>query len=83
MPVRVRIKATPREKQLDGIALDRFWPGSVRDVPATLGAWLVAQGYAEPEMRHTPNEELDFGETVKPVRTTSHDRRPRRRSTDR
>lgn len=83
MPVRVRITETPKEKELDGIRLDHYWPGTVRDVPAAVGAWLVTQGYAEPEMRHPPNEHSDFGNAVTPVRSTAHDRRPRRRSTDR
>lgn len=84
MPVKVRITETPKEKELDGIALDRYWPGTVREVSATVGAWLVAQGYAQPEMRHAPKEDLDFGNSVKPVRSTAHDRRqPHRRSTDR
>ena len=26
-------------------------PGSVREVSPSIGAWLIAQGYAEPEMR--------------------------------
>ena len=83
MPVKVRITETPREKELDGITLGRFEPGTVRDVPAAIGAWLIAQGYAAPEMRRTPGEEMDFTNEVKPVRSTAHDRRFHRRSTDR
>jgi hypothetical protein len=80
--VRVRIKALPKEKELDGIALDQFVPGMVRDVSASVAAWLITQGYADPEMRRPEPSELDFS-GVKPVRAIAHDRRRRRRSTDR
>lgn len=83
MAVKVRIKETPKEHELDGITVDRYVPGSVRDVPTTIGAWLIAEGYAEPEMRRSPKEDLDCTEKVKPVRAAAHDRHPRRRSTDR
>lgn len=43
--------ATPRERELDGVVLDTFKPGSVRDVSPSLAAWLIAQGYAQSEMR--------------------------------
>jgi hypothetical protein len=57
--------------------------GSVREVSSSIGAWLVAEGYAEPEMRQGPREEdLEFT-NVKDVRHLAHDRRHRRRSTDR
>ena len=49
--VKVRILATPRERELDGVSLDLFLPGMVRDVSSSLGAWLIAQGYALSEMR--------------------------------
>jgi hypothetical protein len=52
--VKVRIKATPRLREIDGIKLDDMEPGTTREVSPTVGSWLVAEGYAEPEMRHTP-----------------------------
>jgi hypothetical protein len=81
--VRVRIKIPPKEKDIDGVPLDNFQPGTVRDVSASLATWLVAQGYAEPEMRRSDTDDLDFSARVKPARATADDRRPRRRSTDR
>lgn len=81
--VRVRIKVPPREKEIDGVPLGNYRPGNVRDVSASLGAWLVAQGYAEPEMRRSETDELDFSGRVKPARATADHRRPHRRSTDR
>lgn len=79
--MRVRIKVPPKEKDLDGIPLDQFVPGMVRDVSATVAAWLITQGYADPEMRRSDPNEFDFS-GVTPVRATADDR-PRRRSTDR
>jgi hypothetical protein len=54
--VRVRIITTPREKELDGLSLDQLTPGSVRDVSAIIAAWLIAQGYAQAEMRHVEED---------------------------
>jgi hypothetical protein len=49
--VRVRITETPREQELDGVALDTLQRGTVHDVSSILGSWLVTQGYAQVEMR--------------------------------
>jgi hypothetical protein len=54
--VRVRIVERPKEKELEGVDLDCLQPGSVRDVSPTIGAWLIVQGYAYPEMRHVDDE---------------------------
>jgi hypothetical protein len=56
--VRIRIIATPKERELDGVPLDVFRPGKVCDVSSTVAAWLVANGYALPEMRRasTPTD---------------------------
>jgi len=63
--VRVRIREKPVELEVDGVALDKLAPGMIREVSASIGSWLIAQGYAELEMRSTPNraDELffDFG----------------------
>jgi len=48
--------ATPQEKELDGVSLDMLTPGSVRDVSAALATWLIAQGYAQAEMRHVDED---------------------------
>jgi hypothetical protein len=57
--MKVRIKTVPRERQIDGIQLDNLIPGSVREVSASLATWLVAQGYAELEMRTASSESRD------------------------
>jgi hypothetical protein len=82
--VKIRIRRTPRESEVDGVRLDRFKAGDVREVSPILGAWMIAEGYGVPEMRKTVKEyEQDFS-SVKDVATQSTaDDRPRRRRTDR
>ena len=55
--VRVRIIAKPREHDIEGVSLDTLRPGKVCDVSATVGSWLIVQGYAYPEMRRTPEDD--------------------------
>ena len=50
--MKVRITRKPAEREVDGVNLDRLAPGVVRDVSTSLASWLIAEGYAEPEMRH-------------------------------
>ena len=80
--VRVRIRETPRELEVDGVRLDGLRPGMVRLVSASIGAWLVAERYADPEMRSSSNteEEASFS-GVRDVRSTARDG-PRRRRDD-
>jgi len=49
--VKVRIRKTPVEREVDGVNLDRLSPGAVRDMSPSLASWLIVEGYAEPEMR--------------------------------
>jgi hypothetical protein len=51
VPLRVRIRKTPIEQEMDGVQLDHLTPGRVCDVSASLGSWLLAEGYAALEMR--------------------------------
>jgi hypothetical protein len=55
--VRVRIIAKPREHDIEGVSLDTLRLGTVCDVSASIGSWLIVQGYAYPEMRKLPEEE--------------------------
>ena len=59
--MKVRIRKTPRLEELDGVRLDGMRPGTVREVSASIGTWLIAECYAVPEMRGDvrPHEE-DF-----------------------
>jgi hypothetical protein len=50
------MRRTPAERELDGLPLDTLTPGSVHDVSAVIATWLVAQGYAELEMRHVDDD---------------------------
>jgi hypothetical protein len=81
--VKVRISKTPAEDELDGVRLDGMTPGSVREVSSSIGAWLIAERYAEPEMRAgSATHEEDFliaRDAVTDVRARS----PRRRSRER
>jgi hypothetical protein len=72
--VKVRITQKPREHDLDGVRLDAFIAGMVREVSPLIGAWLVTEGYAVPEMRQTREEDQPF-----PRFTSSRQARPRRR----
>jgi hypothetical protein len=49
--VKVRIYKTPALDELDGVRLDDMTPGSVHEVSPSIGAWLVAERCAAPEMR--------------------------------
>ena len=88
VPLRVRIRKTPSEQEMDGVQLDRFTVGRVCDVSPSLGSWLLAQGYGDLEMRNsTPTtDEADFGmprergrSSVEIVRSYAADRRRRSR----
>jgi len=58
--VKIRIKKTPAEREIDGVPLQGMLPGSVRDVSAVLGSWLITEGYADSEMRQPPPTD-EFG----------------------
>jgi hypothetical protein len=51
--MRIRIVQKPREPSIDGIRLDRFEVGSEYDVGTTLGAVLLAEGWAIPVLAQT------------------------------
>ena len=69
--VKVRIRCTPREHELDGVRLDTLLPGAVREMPHVLASWLVAERYADVEMRHdvrTHDDDFsDMRDTVVPL----------------
>jgi hypothetical protein len=80
--VKVRITRTPRERELDGVRLDHLRPGSVRDLSPGLATWLVAERYADIEMRQDVRT-YDDDFAVKESRSDSTDpKTPRRRSSD-
>jgi len=80
--VKVRIRETPRQEELDGVRLDSMKPGAVREVSSSIAAWLIAERYAVPEMRRDAENEEERLYGGQEVRGTATDG-PRRRSTDR
>ncbi len=80
--MKVRIKTTPVELEVDGIKLNQFLPGTIREVSPSLGSWLIAGGYAEPEMRgpFTEQEEASMGTSFSDARAESADFRRRQKS---
>ena len=49
--MKVRIRRTPDVVEVDGVRVDDMKPGSVREVSSSIGAWLIAERFAVPEMR--------------------------------
>jgi hypothetical protein len=80
--VKVRIRKTPDVDEVDGVRVDDMTPDSVRDVSPSIGAWLIAEGYAEPEMRREFRmHEDDF--LLGPPNAPDRVKGPRRRSYER
>ena len=80
--MKVRISKTPDIAEIDGVRLDDMRPGSVREVSSSVGSWLIAERFAEPEMRsdfRTYEDDFLYGRS-EPNRVRSA---PRRRSYDR
>jgi hypothetical protein len=79
--MRLRIRTTPAEKDVDGVQLDGLAPGVVCEFSASVGSWLIAKGYAVPEMRLSERETYGVDQSRD---SANHDRRtPRRRHDDR
>ncbi len=77
--MKVRITATPPVRELDGIQLDKLAPGTVRDVSPSIGSWLMAEGYAQLEMRQEASQD-EFTQTRPGTGShTADDRRQDRR----
>jgi hypothetical protein len=81
IPVRVRIKAIPQQTEIDGVRLDDLAPGDLRTVSAIVGAWLIAEGYAEPEMRRERSD--DEGKPAPPHPGDRRDPRQQNQGTSR
>jgi len=74
----VRIKRTPKEAEIEGVSLRGLLPGVVRDVSPVLGSWLIAEEYAESEMRQLSPSDDQLDELTA-VRRTPRERRARKR----
>jgi hypothetical protein len=73
--VKVRITQPPKEHELDGVRLDHFAPGDVREVSPSIGSWLIAEGYAVSEMRQAGRRAADQEFSGLRYRDVAHDRR--------
>ena len=80
--MKVRIKETPHEREVDGVHLDGLTRGTVKEVSPSIGSWLITQGYAEPEMRQNSREENQDLSGGRRIRDSASDHQYRRRSTD-
>jgi hypothetical protein len=81
--VKVRIRRTPEEEELDGVRLDSMRPGLVREVSPSIGSWLIVERYAVPEMRHDAQlHEEDFLGNAERDAPANLSERPRRRRND-
>lgn len=77
--VKVRITRRPQEREIEGVSLRSFYPGAVREVSPLLGAWLIAAGYADVEMRVShPFDGPDNYFTIASSPPIPRDRRTRR-----
>lgn len=61
--MRIKIVRRPSEASIDGIQLDRFEPGYQYEVGNSLGALLLAEGWAEPVPFEEPALLIPFSET--------------------
>jgi hypothetical protein len=77
--VKVRITETPAELEVDGVSLARLRAGTVCRVSTSLGTWLMAEGYAELEMRREP----ELSEKLSSVAERPHVAHDRRRKPSR
>jgi hypothetical protein len=77
--LRVRITRTPKETEIEGVSLRGLFPGVVRDVSPVLGSWLIAEEYAESEMRQLTPIDDQLDESFTAARRTPRERRSRKR----
>jgi hypothetical protein len=81
--VKVRIRKTPDVIEVDGVHVADMKPGTVREVSSSIGSWLIAEGFADPEMRRefrTHEEDFLIRRASAADRVT---RTPRRRRNER
>jgi hypothetical protein len=75
--MRVRIIQAPLETDVDGVKLDALTPGVTGEFSPSVGSWLIAKGYGQPEMRSPARDRyIDSGADVP---RDSADHRPSRR----
>ena len=82
--MKVRIKETPHVHEVDGVPLTGLVPGAVRELSSSLATWLIAEQYAEPEMRHDIRGEAaeDYSGVIRETPRETFRSGPRRRADD-
>ena len=60
--MRIKILSTPRSEGVDGIRLDHFVVGREYEVGNSVGALLLAEGWAEPVALDAPRPVVPFSE---------------------
>ena len=76
--MKIRITHAPHEREIDGLSLQQFRPGAVKDVSSSIGSWLITEGYAEPEMRRQPPDDDHY---LSPRRDQKFEGKERRAAT--
>jgi hypothetical protein len=61
--IRIKIVQTPLVDELDGIDLKRFVPGQLYEVGSRVGAFLLAERWAEPVPDGEPAQPTPFSES--------------------
>jgi hypothetical protein len=61
--MRIRILQRPPDDSIDGIRLDRFEPGYQYEVGNSLGALMLAEGWAEPVQLDEPALLVPFSDS--------------------
>ena len=74
--MRVRILNRPPVQSIDGLQLDRFEPGHQYEVGNSLGALLLAEGWASPVSLEEPGLVIPFSETDPFTPKLQHDGPP-------
>lgn len=62
---------------MDGVQLSKLNVGAVRNVSTSIGTWLIAEGYAQLEMRREPAPGEVKQISVPRQRHSTHERRRR------
>ena|SRR5438874_13325289 len=62
--MRIRVIQKPTQASIDGISLEQFQPGLEYDVGNLIGAFLLAEGWAEPVPSDAPAVLIPFSEST-------------------
>lgn len=80
--MRVRIIQTPLETEVDGVKLDALTPGVTGEFSPSVGSWLIAKGYGQPEMRSPARDRYTYSGAGSRRDSANHHPSRRRRRDD-